>query len=86
MSEAGDILDELDREAEQAVANAEREAIASGKERFDLATFERLLNRGSQAKRAKGHREMYYLSYPEIRTLAGYVKMLHEAEPYEDSR
>jgi hypothetical protein len=85
VSRAREIHDELNRTIAEAIARVEREAVALGKERFDLATFERLLGRGPQAAREAGHREMYYLSYPDLRTLAEYAQMLLDVEPYEDA-
>ncbi len=85
-SKAREIHDRLKAEAAASLAKAEREALAAGKERFELARFEQLLNRGSQAAREEGHRQAYYISYPEVKTLAEYVARLHAIEPYEDSR
>jgi hypothetical protein len=85
-SKAREIHDRLKAQAAAELATAEREAIAAGKERFDLAKLEQLLNRGPQAKREQGHREAYYISYRDVKTLAEYVVRLHANEPYEDSR
>lgn len=85
-SKAREIHDRLKAQAAEELAAAERDAHASGKEPFDLARFEQLLNRGPQAKREQGHREAYYISHREIKTLAEYVARLHANEPYEDSR
>ena len=73
------------KEDREALERAEREAIASGKEPFDLAKFEQLLQRGPQAKREEGHRAGYYIFNPELKTLAEYVAHLHRIEPWEDS-
>jgi len=73
------------KEDREALERAEREAIASGKEPFDLAKFERLLLRGPQAQREEGHRAGYYLFNRELQTLAEYVALLHRIEPWEDS-
>lgn len=85
-SKAREIHDRLKAQAAEELAAAERDALASGKEPFDLARFEQLLQRGPQAKREQGHREAYYISYRELKTLAEYVARLHANEPYEDSR
>ncbi len=77
---------EAERNKAEDLAAAEREALASGKELFVLATFEQLLNRGSQAPREPQHRANYYIFNSEIRTLAEYVAQLHANEPWEDSR
>jgi len=73
------------KEDREALERAEREAIASGKEPFDLAKFERLLLRGPQAQREEGHRAGYYLFNRELQTLAEYVALLDRIEPWEDS-
>ena len=73
-------------EAAASLAKAEATALASSKERSDLAKFEQLLNRGPQAAREEGHREAYYISYRDVKTLAEYVARLHAIEPFEDSR
>lgn len=86
VSSAREIHDRLKADAAASLARAEASAIAAGKEPFDLARFEQLLNRGPQAKREQGHREAYYISYPEVKTIAQYVDELHANEPYEDSR
>jgi hypothetical protein len=85
MSFASDLAARRKRENAEALAKAIREAEASGKEAFELARFEELLNRGSQARREQERREGYYISHPEIRTLEEYAKYLTEIEPWEDS-
>ena len=75
-----------ERKKAEELASAEREALASGKEAFDLATFEKLLNRGPQAAREQQHRANYYIFNRELRTLAEYVAQLHANEPWEDAR
>jgi hypothetical protein len=80
------IHDRLAAQAAAELAAAERDALAAGKERFDLATLERLLQRGPQAAREQGHREAYYISFREVKTLAEYVARVRAIEPYEDSR
>lgn len=85
-SKAREIHDRLKAQAVEELAAAERDAHASGKEPFDLVRFEQLLDRGPQGKREQGHREAYYISYRELKTLAEYVARLHSIESYEDSR
>lgn len=60
------------------LAAAEQRAREDGKELFDLARFEQLLNRGSQARH-------YYLLWSELRTLEAYAKKLLDHEPWEDT-
>jgi hypothetical protein len=85
-SKAREIHDRLKAQAAAELAAAERAAIASGKEPFDLAKLETLLKRGPQAAREQGHREAYYISYRDVKSLDEYVARLRAIEPYEDSR
>lgn len=85
-SKAREIHDRLKAQAAAELAAAERDAIASGKEPFDLAKLEALLKRGPQAAREQGHREAYYISYRDVKSLGEYVARLRAIEPYEDSR
>ncbi len=73
------------RRAEE-LAEAERRARETGKEPFDLARLEALLNRGSQGAREQDHRVNYYLLNPGMKTLAEYAMSLLESEPWDDSR
>jgi hypothetical protein len=61
-------------------AAAERQATASGKEPFSVGRLEALLDQspGSLAEREAPLRTMYYLRYPEIRTLAEFAALLRE--------
>ncbi|MGZ5971125.1 MAG: hypothetical protein ACXWP4_25820 [Polyangiales bacterium] len=78
-------FEKLARTREIELATAEREAHASGKEPFDFERFAALLNRGQRARlRAREYRSDYYVSHPELRTMAEYVAFLHENEPWED--
>jgi hypothetical protein len=86
MSWIVEYFDDADRQRAEQLATAEREARASGKELFDLARFEQLLDRGPQAGREADHRVNYYLLHPELRTLAEYAARLIENEPWEDAR
>jgi hypothetical protein len=85
MSFASELAERRKRENAEALAKAMREAEATGKEPFDLARFEQLFNRGSQARREQAHRESYYISHPELRTLAEYTQFVLEIEPWENS-
>jgi hypothetical protein len=86
MGFVGELAARRKRENAEALAKATREAEASGKEPFDLARFEALLNRGSQARREQQHRERYYIFHPELRTLEEYARLQLELEPWEDCR
>lgn len=86
MSWITDYFAEGEKRDAEALERAEREAIASGKEPFDLAKLEKLLNRGPQTAREKQHRENYYIMRTELRTLAEYAAHLREIEPWEDAR
>jgi len=85
MSFATDYFAEYERKRAEQLAEAERKAVETGKELFDLARFEEALGRGSQAKREKDHRVAYYLLHPEMRTLAEYAKNLIDSEPWDDA-
>ena len=79
------LFEQRERENREALERAEREAIASGKELFDLAKFEQLYLRGPQAQREERHRAGYYIFNCELKTLSDYVALLHRIEPWEDS-
>jgi hypothetical protein len=85
VSRAREIFDRLDRQAAAELAASEADALAKGKEKFDLAKLEQLLLRGPLAARESGHRAAYYISYRDVNSLAEYVARLREIEPYEDS-
>jgi hypothetical protein len=85
MSYASELAEQRKRENAEALAKAMREADARGKEAFELARFEKLLNRGSQVRREQEHRDAYYICHPEMQTLAEYAQLLLEIEPWEDS-
>jgi hypothetical protein len=86
MSWVTDYFAEAEKRGAEELEEAEREAIASGKEPFDLARLEELLKRGPQAANEQQHRANYYISRSEMRTLAEYVARLHAHEPWQDSR
>lgn len=85
MSWATDYFAEYERKRAEQLSEAERAARDNGKELFDLARFEKLLNRGSQAAREKDHRVNYYLLESELKTLAEYAQRLIDNEPWEDT-
>lgn len=85
MGQGADDFAEFQRKRAERLAEAERKARESGKELFDLAKLEQLLNRGSQARREAQHRANYYLLNPELKTLAEYAKQLIDNEPWEDA-
>lgn len=85
MSWITDELAEYERLRAEALAEAERDARAGGKEPFDLAKLERLLARGPLADSEQDHRVHYYLMCPDLKTLEDYVKRLHEHEPWVDA-
>ena len=64
---------------------AEREGTASGKEPFDLRRLNELMGRALDwgQTREQALREMYYISYPEIRTLAEFAELRRRAEMWE---
>ena len=85
MSRVTEYFAEAERNRTEELAKAERDAIESGKEPFDLKRLEQLLNRGSQASRESGHRVNYYVFRSELLTLAAYAAYLVEIEPWEDT-
>ena len=86
MSWVTDHFSEAEQNKAEELANAEGEALASGKEPFVLAAFELLLDRGPQAAGERQHRVNYYIFNSEMRTLAEYVAQLHANEPWDDNR
>ncbi|MCX5743985.1 MAG: hypothetical protein NT062_15965 [Proteobacteria bacterium] len=86
MSFATDFFADYEKQRADDLANAERDAAASGKELFDLARLEAILNRGPQAAREKDHQMNYYLLHAKFRTLAEYATWLIDSEPFEDAR
>jgi len=80
-----ELFDRRRAEAAAQLEEATKKAEAAGKEPFDLATFERLLGRGSQAGCERERRVSYYISNPEIQTMMEFVAFLERIEPWEDS-
>lgn len=66
-----------------ALAKAEAEAHASGKEPFSLAPLRALYSEASLAKRAEALRFMYYLHERDVRTMAELVEVLKLMEIYQ---
>lgn len=65
------------------LAEAEREALASGKEPLDCAALRKLADCGNASD--KELRNAYYVGHPEIRTMAEYAAFLAESAPWQDS-
>jgi hypothetical protein len=84
-------FDELFRRSEAendaALALAEAAAAETGKEPFDLSRLEQLLGeeRGSLAARERRLRSSYYVSHPELRTLAEFAAFRLEQEVWDGS-
>ena len=78
-----EIFAQVDAENAAALAKAEAEARASGKEPFSLSRLEELYAEGSLAERQASLKARYYIRHPEIRTLAEFVKHLREHEVWE---
>jgi hypothetical protein len=66
------------------LAEAEAKALEAGKQRFDLAEFERLYGRGPQDERDR--KTDYYIRHAEVQTVMELVVCLQSMEPWEDSR
>jgi hypothetical protein len=83
MSKVDDIFASVDSENAAALAKAEAEARASGKELFSLPRLEELYGEGSLAEREASLKQRYYVRHPELRTLADLVQHLREHEVYD---
>jgi hypothetical protein len=73
----------VDAENAAALAEAEREAHATGKELFSLPRLEELYGEGSLADREESLKMHYYFLKREIRTLAVFVRWLRKNELWE---
>lgn len=82
VSTVDEIFAQVDAENAAALAKAEAEARASGKELFLLPLLEELYGE-KLADREASLKRRYYLRHPEIRTLAAFVEHLREHEVYE---
>jgi hypothetical protein len=80
MSDIDDLFAARDAENAAALAKAEAEARASGKELFSLARLEELLGEGSLREREASLKLRYYVGHPEIKNLADFVAHLGEHE------
>lgn len=80
-----ELLDRRRAEAAAQLDEATAKAHEAGKEPFDLAKFEQLLGRGSQAACERERRVTYYISHPEFQTMMELVAFLERIEPWEDS-
>ena len=69
---------------EEALADARREADAAGKERFDLAKLETMCDTTREGRldpdplRWARFEDIYYVDYPEIRTLRDFAVKVEE--------
>ena len=66
-----------------ALAQAEKEAIASGKEPFSIEPLRAIYSDETIAARAESLRSMYYVSNAEMRTMAELVELLKLMETYQ---
>jgi hypothetical protein len=66
------------------LAEAEAKGLAAGKQRFDLAEFERLYGRGPQDE--PDRKTDYYIRHPEAQTVMELVLCLQRMAPWEGSR
>jgi hypothetical protein len=73
----------VDAENAAALAEAEREAHATGKELFSLPRLEELYGEGSLADREESLKMHYYFLKREIRTLAVFARWLRKNELWE---
>jgi hypothetical protein len=85
MGAGSDLIARFERKRAQQLAEAEQQARESGKEPFDLARLEQLMNRGSLAGRVTQLHAAYYLLHREMNTLAEFAKSLIAGEPWEDA-
>ena len=79
-----DLEEQVARQARE-VAEAERGALASGKERFDLGRLEQLMEQapGSKAAVADTLRRQYYIVHTDVRTLAEYAALVRQLEVWD---
>ena len=65
--------------------DAEQEGAASGKEPFDMKRLNEIMGRDPDwgLSREQALREKYYISHPEIRTLAEFAAFRREMEMWE---
>ena len=64
---------------------AEQEGAASGKEPFDMRRLNEIMGRDVEwgLSREEALRQMYYISHPEMRTLAEFAEFRREMEMWE---
>jgi hypothetical protein len=79
-----ELFDRRRAEAAAELAEAERKGLEAGRQRFDLAEFERLYGHGPQNERER--KTEYYVGHPEFQTVFEFVQFLHSIAPWEDSR
>jgi hypothetical protein len=66
------------------IAQTEEEAIESGKQKFELAEFERMLKRGPQNEAER--KRSYYVEHPEFQTMGEFAKYTQNVEPGQNRR
>lgn len=86
--DAADLMAQLrERNAKQRsdeLATAKADAEAKGKERFDLAKLESLVDTSSEGRvdpieeRRARFEEMYYTEYPDVRTIVAFAEKVRE--------
>lgn len=86
--DARDFVAKVDAEARQRradrLAAAKAEALAGGKEPFDLAKLETMCDTSREGQldpvdvRTQRFEEMYYVQYPSIATLADFARKVEE--------
>ena len=60
------------------IADAEEKALEEGKQKFELAEFERMLKRGPQ--NGDERKRSYYLDHPELQTMGEFAKFIQNTE------
>ncbi len=84
MSNVRELFDRKRAENATDLAAAETEAHESGKQRFELAAFEKMFKRGPQKEVER--KTSYYIHHPEFQTMGEFEKFLQSIEPWQDSR
>jgi hypothetical protein len=86
---AQDLADEIRRENEknrvEGIARAKADAAARGKQPFDLAKLETLVDPGRMVRaqdRQRDYEYKYYVEHPEFTTLAELAQLIKELSEY----
>ncbi len=61
----------------------EEAALDSGKQRFVLADFEKMLKRGPQNEAER--KRSYYVDHPEFQTMGEFAKYVQNVESWQDN-